>query len=65
MQTDRKAEEKIFKAVIQLTTPAEREAYVLEACGDNQELLMGVRTLLKHHDENSFLEHSPSLQNCE
>ena len=56
MQTDRKTEEKIFKAVIQLTTAAEREAYVRQACGDDRELLAGVRTLLKYHDANSFLD---------
>ena len=56
MQTDRKTEERIFKAVIQLTTAAEREAYILEACGDNRELLTGVQTLLKYHDTDSFLD---------
>ena len=51
-----KPEEKIFKAVIQLATPEEREAYIQKSCGDNRELLTSVRTLLKYHDSKSFLD---------
>ena len=46
---------RLLNAVIQLKAPAEREAFLPEACGENRELLMGVRTLLKYHDANSFL----------
>jgi serine/threonine protein kinase len=51
-----KPEELIFKAAIQIQAGAEQEAYILKACGDDQELLASVRTLLDHHDETSFLD---------
>jgi len=56
VEIERKTEEAIFKAAIQFNLGAEREAYILEACGDDQELLAGIRTLLKYHDANSFLD---------
>ncbi|MHC4558748.1 MAG: protein kinase domain-containing protein [Planctomycetota bacterium] len=56
MQIERKTEEAIFKAAIQLKAQAEREAYILEACEDDQELLEKVRVLLKYHESNSFLD---------
>jgi len=56
VQTERKTEEAIFKAAIQLKTRAERAAYIVEACGDDQSLLAGVEALLEYHDASSFLD---------
>ena len=55
-QSTSNPEEVIFKAAIQLEAPADREAYVLEACGGDRELFSGVQLLLQHHDTNSFLD---------
>jgi len=49
-------EEAIFKTAIQLDDRRERQAYVLEVCGDNRRLLADVETLLQYHDSSSFLD---------
>jgi WD40 repeat protein/serine/threonine protein kinase len=60
MSAERKDEEAIFKAAIKLKTPAEREAYLKGACGNNAELLSRLEVLLKAHDEaGDFLEVPP------
>jgi len=46
----------IFKTAIQLKTQAEREAYILEVCGENEKLLTDVRALLGYHDSGSSLD---------
>jgi serine/threonine protein kinase/formylglycine-generating enzyme required for sulfatase activity/dienelactone hydrolase len=51
-----KPEEAVFKTAIQLATPAEREAYVRQACQDDPQLLADVQSLLRHHDSSSFLD---------
>jgi serine/threonine protein kinase/Tol biopolymer transport system component len=56
VETERKTEEVIFKAAIQVKARAEREAYILEACGDDQKLLANVQALLQYHDASSFLD---------
>jgi WD40 repeat protein/serine/threonine protein kinase/tetratricopeptide (TPR) repeat protein len=60
MSVERKDEEAIFKAAIKLKTPAERDAYLKGACGNNAELLSRLEVLLKAHDEaGDFLEIPP------
>ena len=60
MSAERKDEEAIFKAAIKLKTPAERDAYLKGACGNNAELLSRLEVLLKAHDEvGDFLEVPP------
>ena len=56
METERKTEEVIFKAAIQFKARAEREAYILAACGDDQKLLANIQALLQYHDASSFLD---------
>jgi len=55
-----KTEEAIFKAAIKLATPAERTAYVRQACGSDVNLLTRLDTLLHaHEDAGDFLETPP------
>ena len=50
-------EEAIFKAAVKLKTPAEREAYLENACGNDSELLARVTSLLEvSGSENSILD---------
>jgi serine/threonine protein kinase/Tol biopolymer transport system component len=51
-----KQEEAIFKAAIQLEDGQQRQVYVLEACGDDRQLLAAIQALLQCHDSSSFLD---------
>ena len=58
---NRKDEEAIFNAVIEIDSPVERAAFVKSACGDNTELLARVEGLLKvHYEDDSFLKSPPA-----
>jgi serine/threonine protein kinase len=59
--TESKTEKSIFDAALRFGSRQERDAYVLEACGDDEKLLAGVRALLEYHDAGSFLD-SPILE---
>jgi len=53
-------EEAIFKAAIELESPAERVAYVRQACGSDAALRARLDVLLQAHDEvGNFLETPP------
>jgi len=55
-----KTEEVIFKAAIKLESPAERVAYVRQACGSDAALRARLDVLLQAHDEvGNFLETPP------
>ncbi|MDI6450438.1 serine/threonine-protein kinase [Anaerobaca lacustris] len=56
VQYEENSEETIFKVAIQRHDRDERQAYVLEACGDDRRLLADVETLLQYHDSTSFLD---------
>ena len=50
-------EESIFASAIEIASPAEREAYLKDACGANPKLHDRLRALLKSHEEESkFLQ---------
>ena len=51
--------EEIFAAAIEYEDPAERNAFLARACGEDRELLEKVQRLLYHHDGASFLDVSP------
>jgi len=52
-----KDEEAIFKAAVKLKTPAERIAYVKDACGNDSDLLARITSLIKVHDsKNSIID---------
>jgi len=52
----------IFLAAADKSTPAERDSYLNEACGDDDRLRQRVQALLKAHDEpGSFME-SPAAE---
>jgi serine/threonine protein kinase len=53
---DRKKEKEIFDAAMEFESHAERDTYVLKACGDDRELLDSIRKLLEYHDSSSFLD---------
>jgi WD40 repeat protein/serine/threonine protein kinase len=54
------AEQSIFLAALELPTPAERAAYLKEACGANLTLLANVQELLAAHEkDDGFLDHPP------
>lgn len=57
-------EESIFLAALERATPAEREAFVDDACAKDAELRLRVMALLKAHDESRgpFDAPSPSVQ---
>ena len=52
-------EETIFNTAVQLKSPAERDAYLSDACQDNNDLRVAVEDLLKQHDMASFLDVPP------
>jgi tetratricopeptide (TPR) repeat protein/tRNA A-37 threonylcarbamoyl transferase component Bud32 len=58
---DNKTEKAIFDAAMQFESQAERDAYVLKACSDDEKLLASVRALLEYHDSSSFLD-APILE---
>ena len=49
-------ERDIFFEAIQKTTPAARDAYLAEACGDNLQLLASIKSLLQQHEEGKTLQ---------
>ena len=55
-----KQEEMIFYQALE-KDPADREAYVKEACGDNHELYNRVDALLQAYDTDDSLHHVPSV----
>jgi len=58
----KKDEERIFYSALALTSPAAREAYLKEACGDDAELFERVRALLTVDNlEDGFLEDPPTI----
>ena len=60
MNVGEQTEEAIFKAAIKLESPAERMAYVRQACGSNEALRARLDVLLQAHDEaGNFLEAPP------
>jgi len=54
--TERKSEETIFDAAIRFESLAKRDAYLAEACGDDDKLRADVEALLRSHDSASFLD---------
>ena len=59
MITEDRNEETIFDAAVRLKSPAERDAYLSEACSGDDELRSAVGELLKHHEVESFLDVPP------
>jgi len=63
MNDDKKNEEAIFKAAIEIDSPEERNAFVKSACGEDTELLRRVEGLLKfHYDDDRFLASPPACE---
>jgi serine/threonine protein kinase/dipeptidyl aminopeptidase/acylaminoacyl peptidase len=57
MMDKNKDEEAIFKAAVKLKTPAERCAYVKDACGNDSDLLARITSLIEVHDsKNSIID---------
>ena len=54
-------ERDIFMAAVQTEGPAERRAYVAEACQDNEELRQGVEALLAAHERAGGFLAEPAL----
>jgi len=52
-------QEEIFSEAIKFRDRAGRDAYVSRACGNDQELLAKVQSLLHHHDTQAFLDSPP------
>lgn len=62
MSAEHNDEEAIFYAALELTSQAERAAYIKKACGDDSSLLKRVQTLLEAHQaQDKFLE-MPEVQ---
>ena len=60
MNVGKQTEEVIFKAAIKLKSPAERVAYVRQACGPDEALRARLDVLLQAHDEaGDFLDVPP------
>lgn len=55
-------ERDIFLAAIEIADPAERAAYLDEACGENTELRAQVEELLKTHNETSQFLETPAVE---
>ncbi|MFC1766049.1 protein kinase [Planctomycetota bacterium] len=57
MSGQNKNEKKVFMAALKLKSAPEREAYLQEACGDDQRMLERVRALLRANEiKDDFLE---------
>ncbi|HKB03280.1 MAG TPA: hypothetical protein VKD90_13725, partial [Gemmataceae bacterium] len=56
MADSRPSERTIFLAAIEKLTPAERTAYLSEACGDDERLRAAVEELLAAHDRLGAVE---------
>ena len=60
MNIEQRTEEAVFKEAIKLQSPAERAAFVRQACGSDTRLLSRLEILLQAHDEaGDFLETPP------
>ena len=59
MESDKKTVEAVFDRAIQFEATEERNAFVLDACGDDQRLLARIQELLKHHNASAFLDQPP------
>src|SRR4051812_43903130 len=59
MPVDGKAAKAIFMAAVDKSGPAERAAYVGEACGSDDALRQRVEILLKAHDDPGSFMNSP------
>jgi class 3 adenylate cyclase/tetratricopeptide (TPR) repeat protein len=58
------SERDLFIGALERDDPAERDAYLAEACGGDKELLQRVKRLLRLHQHvGSFLEESPVVSN--
>src|SRR5262245_4512657 len=55
-----KDEKAIFLAALEQATPAERQAYLQGACGDDPALLKRLRVLLSVHEQSQGLLDAPS-----
>ncbi|MHC4890270.1 MAG: serine/threonine protein kinase, partial [Planctomycetota bacterium] len=65
MSADRKDEEVIFYAALEIASDEERKAYIKEACGDDVQLLRRVEVLLKAHEaEGDFLKASATYDDA-
>ena len=58
MVIDHNREEDIFREALTFNDRDEQQAYLEEACGDDQRLYAAVGTLLKHHHTTSILDAS-------
>ena len=54
-------ERDIFLAAIEIANPADRAAYLDQACADNTELRAQVEELLRTHDETSQFLETPAM----
>src|SRR5262245_52641035 len=52
-------EQSIFLTALELATPVEREAYLLEACGNNEALRAAVAELLAAHERADNILDAP------
>ena len=50
---------RLFLAALEITDPAERNQFLVQACGADTELRDQVQALLAQHKNDSFLEHPP------
>ncbi|MCI0356889.1 MAG: serine/threonine protein kinase, partial [Planctomycetaceae bacterium] len=55
------ADRSIFLAAIDIASPAERDAFVARACGENPQLRADVQALLAAHDQSGDLLDAPDL----
>ena len=53
--------ERVFAAVIELESPAERAAFLDRECGPDRELRAEIESLLESHDDTAFLSPIRSL----
>jgi len=51
MNSHRSSEEELFETALQLGDPAERAAFLQQACGDDPQLRQQVEALIKAHEE--------------
>ena len=56
MASDGKKEELIFDAAVRLGSDAERQAYVIEACGGDRQLRANIEALLLAHERECLLD---------
>jgi len=61
MNDNKKNEEAILKAAIEIDSPQKRAVFIKSACGEDAELLRRVEGLLKfHYDDDRFLTSPPA-----